>query len=271
MLIVIGKTQAYDTSEEPIWIRTEEGRLFAKRWQPREQIDPGPIVLFHESLGCVDLWRNFPARLAARSRRAVIAYDRLGFGRSDPHPHRLGPHFIEREAQTTLPRLIQALDVERFIVCGHSVGGGMAIEAAAAHPERCRAVVTISAQSFVEQRTISGIEKAKNEFNDASRFGKLARHHGDKAAWVLDAWLDTWLSPVIRTWTLDRALALLRCPVLAIHGDRDEFASVRQAERIAAGGSPGSLIVMPDTGHAPHRETPHLLVELMADFLDGIH
>ena len=69
---------------EETWIETPQGRLFAKRWRGRAGTDAGPcpIVLLHDSLGCVDLWRDFPARLAQAAQRDVIAYDRLGFGRS---------------------------------------------------------------------------------------------------------------------------------------------------------------------------------------------
>ena len=42
-----------------------------------------PIVLFHESLGCIELWRDFPRKLSQITGREVIAYDRLGFGQSD--------------------------------------------------------------------------------------------------------------------------------------------------------------------------------------------
>jgi pimeloyl-ACP methyl ester carboxylesterase len=42
------------------------------------------IVMLHEGLGCVALWRDFPARLAAATGWGVFAYSRAGYGRSDP-------------------------------------------------------------------------------------------------------------------------------------------------------------------------------------------
>ena len=70
------------------WIDTPQGRLFARSWlpgAPRTQA-PGTIILLHDSLGCVELWRDFPKRLAHATRCQVVAYDRLGFGRSAPYP-----------------------------------------------------------------------------------------------------------------------------------------------------------------------------------------
>ncbi|HBP5605504.1 TPA: alpha/beta hydrolase, partial [Pseudomonas aeruginosa] len=43
-------------------IDTPRGQLFAKRWTPAAAGSALPIVLLHESLGCVALWRDFPER-----------------------------------------------------------------------------------------------------------------------------------------------------------------------------------------------------------------
>jgi len=73
-----------------------DGRLFTKVWSPApsDHGDHAPIILLHDSLGCVDLWRDWPGRLALATSRVVCANDRLGFGRSDPHPGTLGMDFI---------------------------------------------------------------------------------------------------------------------------------------------------------------------------------
>jgi len=50
---------------QDVTVRVEEGHLFARIWQPENKnehtLEQAAIVLFHDSLGCVDLWRNFPA------------------------------------------------------------------------------------------------------------------------------------------------------------------------------------------------------------------
>ncbi|NIE88387.1 alpha/beta hydrolase, partial [Burkholderia sp. Tr-860] len=65
------------------WIDAPQGRLYAQRW-PRPAdgaaTPPAPILMLHDSLGCVALWREFPAELARATGRDVIAYDRAGFG-----------------------------------------------------------------------------------------------------------------------------------------------------------------------------------------------
>ena len=107
-------------------IDTPRGRLFTRAWGER---DCGkalePIVLIHDSLGSVDLWRDFPSRLTASTGHPVIAYDRLGFGRSDEQRGKLEtPGFVRQEALTSLPALRSTLDIDRMILLGHGLKAG---------------------------------------------------------------------------------------------------------------------------------------------------
>jgi pimeloyl-ACP methyl ester carboxylesterase len=144
----------------------------------------------------------------------------------------------------------------------------MAVATAARWPERCVAVVTEAAQSFVEGRTLAGIRGARAEFERAERFERVVRYHGEKARWVLDAWIETWLDPAFAGWRLDDALRGVRCPTLALHGDRDEYGSVRHAERIArlVRGT-GRAVILEECGHVPHREQPARVLDEVARLL----
>jgi pimeloyl-ACP methyl ester carboxylesterase len=244
--------------------------LFVRKWVPL-QTHGSTIVLFHDSLGSVELWREFPSVLAARTGRAVIAYDRLGFGQSDPRDDRLGMDFIADEAETFFPALRAQLGIDRFVACGHSVGGGMAVYCAAQCGAACAAVITVAAQAFVEDRTLQGIREAQALFADPAQVERLAKYHGDKARWVLDAWLDTWLSPQFAGWSLDAVLPRVTCPLLAIHGADDEYGSTRHPERIGRlAGGPARVEVMPDTRHVPHREREAAVLDWVAEFLRPI-
>lgn len=251
------------------WITTDNGTLFAKAWLPSDRRETDPtILLFHDSLGCVDLWRDFPQRLAVRTRLPVVGYDRLGFGRSDAHPGPLPLSFIRDEAATVVPRLCEALALDTIIPFGHSVGGAMAIATAARLPEHCVAVVTESAQSFVEDRTVSGLRAARVDFARPGQLERLARYHGAKARWVLDAWIETWLSPAFADWSLDDDLRRVRCATLALHGDQDEYGSVQHPERIARlTQGPSRAVILHGCGHVPHREQPTRVLEEAARFL----
>ncbi|SPO54814.1 Alpha/beta hydrolase [Pseudomonas sp. JV551A1] len=249
------------------WIDTAQGKLFAQEWAPL-QAQGAPIILLHDSLGCVALWREFPAQLAQATGHRVIAYDRLGFGRSDAHPGRLRRGFVEDEAQQGFTALREHFSIGDFIVFGHSVGGGMAVACAAAFASQCVGLITESAQAFVEARTLEGIRVADRQFAEPGQLQRLERYHGGKAEWVLCAWVDNWLSEHFADWSLDRLLPQIRCPLLSLHGDNDEFGSPAHPERLVAlAGGPGLMRLLQGCGHVPHREQAERVLAEVTQFL----
>lgn len=243
-------------------------QVFVRCWQPSAAADVVPVVLLHDSLGSVAQWREFPRRLAHALQRTVIAYDRPGFGQSSARADRPGLDFIDIEGQRLLPALLDALHIDWCVLFGHSVGGAMALTAAAHMARRCAAVITEWAQPAVEQRTLDGIRTAQAQFAQPGQLQRLQRWHGEKAQWVLDAWTQVWLDPAFRSWSLDAVLPKVHAPVLAIHGDRDQYGSQAFPQRIVAGVSgPAQLCLLSDCGHVPHRELPGDVLVAVAAFL----
>src|SRR5206468_6064504 len=106
------------------------------------------------------------------SGRTVVAYDRLGFGRSDPHPSTLGFDFVATEGPSALRPILDTLEIDDWIGFGHSVGGGIAL-CAAGTVGGCRATITEAAQAFVEERTIDAICHAKDLFAEPGEIERL--------------------------------------------------------------------------------------------------
>lgn len=242
------------------------GRIYLRQWSISRPAGC-PIILLHDSLGSVEQWRNFPASLATETNRCVIAYDRLGFGRSTPRLGLPSPEFVADEADTVFPALMEAIGVESFVPFGHSVGGGMALAVAAASGKKCEAVISESAQAFVEPLTLAAIRAAESRFSRRDDFARIERWHGRKAQWVLDAWVKVWLSPQFAHWNLDSHLERIQCPVLAIHGKRDEFGSLAFPRRITAGVNGPAEQAILDCGHVPHREQEQEVLRLTGSFL----
>jgi pimeloyl-ACP methyl ester carboxylesterase len=215
----------------------------------------------------VELWRDFPQQLCERTGRRVIAYDRWGFGRSDPRPDRSSVDFIAEEGRRHFPFVREQLQLDRFVALGHSVGGGMALEIAAAMPAASEAVITISAQVFAEDRTLEGIRAARDNFAEPAQLQRLVRYHGPKAQWVVDAWTNVWLDPGFSRWTLASVLPRIECPVLTIHGDQDEFGSEAHPHLIQRLVPRAVTHVLPGIGHVPQREKPDLVFSFIEDFL----
>ncbi len=257
-----------------LWVQSTHGQMFVRSWFPDAgalRPNCAPILLLHESLGCIEQWKDFPAALAQATGRTVVAYDRLGFGRSDRLTAPPAPTFVEDEAAHGFAQVLDHLGIERFVVVGHSVGGSMAVHCAAQYPAACQAMITMSAVTFVEPRTLEGIRQARSWFADPAQRERLRRYHGERSDWVLSAWIDTWLAPDFASWTLAHALPRVCCPALAIHGDNDEFGSERHPQLIArhAGGHVEQAL-LPDVGHVPHREQPDVVLERVGRFLRAI-
>lgn len=243
------------------------GRVFVRRWNV-DSAHGSPIILMHDSLGSVELWRDFPGALAHATARPVIAYDRLGFGKSEPRATRPSAQFIREEAEVIFPVLRQQLGIDRCVLLGHSVGGAMALTTAALHGGACEAVITAAAQTFVDELTLSGIRAAEQQFSNEAEVARLERWHADKSRWVLDAWTGVWLSPQFAAWTLDELLPRIHCPVLAIHGDRDDYGPLEFPRHIARRVSgPSQLAILEDCGHVPHRERSAEVLGRIASFL----
>jgi pimeloyl-ACP methyl ester carboxylesterase len=249
-------------------IQIDGGRVFAREWQPDRPGTAPPIILLHDSLGCITLWRDFPADLSARTGRRVVAYDRLGFGQSDAFPGRLPLDFIYTEGRASLPPLLAALNIEEFVLFGHSVGGGMSVAGAADFGARCKGLISESAQIVREERTFEGIRAAQpNVAPGSAQHERLKKYHGEKTDWVLSSWIDNWLDPAFAL-DLTGHMKEIRCPVLALHGDLDEFGSLEQAKYLCdhvAGAA--KLHLMKSCGHVPHRDRPAEILDTVANFL----
>jgi pimeloyl-ACP methyl ester carboxylesterase len=253
-------------------VGTETGELFVRRWTPiaTEARDGrrSPIVLFHDSLGCVALWKDFPERLSVATGREVIAYDRLGYGRSDAHPGESRLSFIKDQPTQYFAGIKQSLEIDHFVVLGHSVGGAMAALCAGQYPDACQALITLSALAFVEDRTKAGILEAQQAFKSPELLQRLERYHGTKAVWALTAWFNTWLSPGFAAWQIESEVSVLKCPVLAVQGRQDEYASVAHPIRyLALTSNEQRLMLLDDCQHFPHREQADRVITAITDFL----
>lgn len=258
--------------ETSTFITAQDQEIYVKTWCPaHKESDLAPIVLMHDSLGSVDLWRDFPPQLAAATGRTVYAYDRLGFGQSSPHPDLLNVDFVITEAEQVFKTVLDHFDIDHFLIMGHSVGGGMSVVIAATYPERCVGLITIAAQFEVEELTLAGIREAKLGFEQAGQIDRLARYHGDKAQWVLNAWTETWLSPAFRDWNLAAIVSEVDCPTLVIHGELDEYGTTAQPQQIFAGiAGQAELQILEGLHHMPHKEQPELVIALIAEFVQDL-
>ena len=230
---------------------------------PGSSTDP-PLVLLHEGLGSVGLWREFPAQLQAATGRRLIAFSRYGHGRSAPPPQPRTPAFFHAEALEVLPELLSALDVADPVLVGHSDGASIGLIHAAHHP--VTALVALAPHVFVEEICVTAIRGTRDTFVDGELRERMARHHDnpDAAFW---GWCDVWLDPAFGAWSLEEEASLLTAPTLLVQGADDPYGTLAQIDRIkACARGPVQRLVLPG-GHSPHLEHGPRVAEAVAAFL----
>lgn len=226
------------------------------------------IVFLHDSLGSVQLWRDLPVQLSDVVQCNVLAYDRLGYGRSYPMPtHERPVNYMELEADI-LNDLLTELNIDNAILFGHSDGGTIALITAAKYPERVKAVICEAGHIFVEEVTLKGVYDAWEAYRTTNLAERLQKYHGDKVESLFKAWTETWTRADYRNWNIEYLLKDITCPLLFIQGEADEYGTLDQVEKTVSqvSGSAEKYII-PGIGHTPHKEVPELVLEKAAGFI----
>ncbi len=227
--------------------------------------DPGrpPLVLLHEGLGSVDLWRGFPADLHEASGRRLVAFSRYGHGRSAPPAQPRTPAFFHDEALRVLPELCDRLGLVEPVLLGHSDGASIALIHAAHHP--VAGLVLLAPHVFVEPVTVEAIRQTREAYLGGPLRERLARYHDDVDA-AFWGWCDVWLDPAFLAWNLEAEAGQVSAPTLLIQGAGDPYGSLDQLDRIQARLPTARRRVFPG-GHSPHLEHGPDVVAAISAFL----
>jgi len=230
------------------------------------------LVLLHEGLGSVRLWRDFPAALAHATGARVVAFSRFGHGDSDLPPRPRTPRFMHEEALEVLPAVLRALEIADPVLVGHSDGASIALIHASAH--RVSAVVAIAPHVFVEELCLAEIREAKRAYEADGLRERMGRHHRDPDA-AFYGWNDVWLHPEFPHWDITDVLPDITCPVLLIQGEHDQYGTMAQLDAIEARVSGPVERVHPSARHAPQLEAPEETLAAIAGFVrrfaDRVH
>lgn len=233
----------------------------------------GPtLVLLHEGLGCVGMWRRFPALLNAATGLPVLSYSRPGYGRSSSIALPRPLDFHTRDAQDILPAVLDAAGITDCIFIGHSDGASIAVVyAGATQDPRLRALVLMAPHVLTEEKTVMNIAQARLMFQGSDLRDKLARYHGDNVDCAFWGWCDAWLDADFRRWNITHWLPAITLPVLTVRGNDDAYNTPVHVERIAHGVSGKVTCVdLADCGHAPHLEQGEQVVAAVTEFVGAV-
>jgi pimeloyl-ACP methyl ester carboxylesterase/GNAT superfamily N-acetyltransferase len=229
--------------------------------------DQPALLLLHEGLGSVGLWRGFPEALHRATGRRTVAFSRYGHGQSDRPPKPRTPSFMHEEALELLPELLRKLAIDRPVLVGHSDGASIALIHAAHHP--VTAVVAIAPHVFVEEMCLDEIRTARDAYTDGGLRDRMARHHRDPDAAFL-GWNDVWLDPSFPNWDITDQLGSITCPLLLIQGERDQYGTMAQLDAIETRAKGPVQRLHLDCQHSPPTELPDETVAAIASFLRSL-
>ena len=190
--------------------------------------------------------------------------------------------------------VIDALGLERFDVVGTCVGGWVAAELAARHPEKVRRLVLIDASGlfvpgapigdvFMMSHPVRGTDfselRAMLFESDRTPVGHALFPDG-RAENIEDELRRYQMirftnrfgfrPPYFYNRSLRSRLHRIAAPTLVVWGEADQMVPVAHGEAYA-GGIPGSngVALVKDTGHSPQAEDPEATAALVTDFLKG--
>ncbi|HYL17627.1 MAG TPA: alpha/beta hydrolase [Burkholderiales bacterium] len=229
--------------------------------------DDTVLVLLHEGLGSVALWKDFPERLAAAAGREVLVYSRYGYGKSDRLAAARTVDYMHREALETLPQVLDALSIRSPVLVGHSDGASIALIHAGTGRRPVRAVVAMAPHVFVEDVTVTSIAQAKVTFETTDLPARLGRYHDDAVS-TFRGWNDIWLHPDFQAWNIEEYLPRITVPVLVIQGEDDQYGTAAQVEAIARQvKGPVETLMLSRCAHSPHVDQREATLEAIARFV----
>lgn len=253
-------------------VELEEGVTLQVRHIKHSGNDGPTIVLLHEALGTIALWKQFPTRLAEATGRDVLIYERRGYGQSSAEPLPRPLDYLEQEGRVWLPRLLEALSLNKVILYGHSDGGSIALVTAGAIADKIIGLVTMAAHVTVDPVTLQGVRAMGERYRTTDLGERLARHHGERGELLFEAWQETWVRDDFQqAMNFQPWLSAIRCPALIMQGENDEYGLPQQVTDIVQGIGPNAFPeLIPNAGHSPHFEQPDVVLALVTEFVVSI-
>ncbi len=236
------------------------------------------LFLVHGSNASLHTWEPWVERLKTKYR--IVSLDLQGHGLTGPIPSSC---YTTECMAGTIEAVRSKLGIERIAIAGNSMGGGVSVAYALAHPERVSALILIDAGGASVKRdapppigfrvasspllaplaaqitpkglvaeTLEQSVSVKSVANEeaATRYWELLRAPGNREA-TMQRWSQGWTR-----FTVDGLGALKGIPVLIIWGAEDRVIPVAAADWFKAAVPNAEVLVYPKIGHIPHEEAP---------------
>jgi non-heme chloroperoxidase len=267
------------TNDEPRFAEIRLGTGIRMHYAEQGPANGTPIILLH---GYSDSWFSYSLVLSALARDTrVYALDLRGHGNSD----RPTSGYQMRDMAADVIASMDAKQIVRATIVGHSMGGFIAQQVALAAPRRVAQLVLMG--TATTPRAFNGLgefEKAVSslpdpvpdafarEFQLSTIKGRVSKQFIDRAvSESMKLPVHVWRGVMAGLLDYERAVALGRSgiPTLVLHGADDPWVNSTEADSLAAMTSARQIRKYPATSHAIHWERPTEVARDIRAFLDG--
>jgi len=207
----------------------------------------------------------------------VLAWDVRGHGLSRPSA------FVLKEAVADLLALLDAVQVERAVFVGHSMGGNLHQELVFGHSERVRAMAFLDCTWNFQK--LSALDRLTLKY--ATPMFKIYPYkmlvNQSLAATATSKASQEFLRPAMESMSKDELIRTLMATVACLHyepdykinkplllmvGDHDASGNIRKIMPVWNAHEPDCrLVVIPNAKHAPNLDNPDFFHKALLDFL----
>lgn len=252
------------------------------------------LVLIHGSNASLHTWESWVAILGKDFR--VISLDLPGHGLTGKNP---AGRYDNASYVGVVDRLLTKLNVNKAVIGGNSMGGGVTWMYALAHPEKVEAMLLVDsggqpyaksgdtplgfrlmrmpvlkeAARFIAPRSIfeSSVKTSmsvQSKIDDklVDRYWELNRYPGNR-----EATIQRFSNPNSMQSGTKEKLATIKIPVLILWGAQDNLIPVSSANWFAEAMPQAKLIIYPDVGHIPMEEIPEKSAGDVKAWLAGLN
>lgn len=235
-----------------------------------------PVVLMHAITGTSESWAPQIEAFAKTGYR-VIAFDRRGWGKSQADPA-TGPQ--PGHAADDLHALADHLALARFHLVGVAGGGFVALDYAAAHPERLSSLVVAAStgsvtdkeiQDVIARIEIPGIRSLPAHFREVSASYRGTNPEGTKRWLEIEEHARQADAPnqPLRSPNTFAKLATIATRTLVVAADADLIAPPGLMKLWARHVKDAQWTTVPDAGHSIAWEQPAIFNDVVLRFLKG--
>lgn len=262
-------------------LMVQQQTVFVQDSGPR---DTPVILLLHGFGASPQTWDNWAPALESKLR--VLRIDIPGFGLSGPA---VSKDYSDAADVALVIAVMDQLGVQQVIIGGHSMGGRIAWNLTAAHPERVSKLLLLSPDGFPDPDAKSDKTYDVSPWIGLMRYSlpQWALKMGVAPAFadsskltpqLMQRYHDMVLAPGVRGAMIERMrqtrnsdpvarLQSIKALTLVLWGEKDAFIPLSNAQDYLQAMPQARLVTLPGAGHLLHEEAPQASVQAVLDFL----